>query len=1440
MSMLPINRIPEILKRMDLNINQAEAMKTCFGILAIMSREDANKTAIAKDGMEVMLNAMTSHIDRTDVQEAGCDLLWSLAFNSNVVKEIIAKYNGAVVLVRALKRHTRSPDFLKSACGALSNICQWRQNQEAVASQGGLQPLVGSIHIHQTNAKLLPFIFDAIASIIVNNEENARNVSSLGIIPVIVGTLNRHKASKEVVKSGCHTLAILSDVKGQASKIAFAGGVPIILSLLDLHPLYSDLHRVAAVVLLRMIQGMVQRYIVLYEYANLLICFFFKESSHVGREICCHEGVRILLQSLEKGGSQQDTVAAVTHILYTITNPNSPAVSAIETQLWLQPQPISENSDIVERKNGDSEANQPPRAESCSSGEVMTKQSSLGGIAYILGQYSSRRDVVRAACRLVLNIIGFPGVVDALCGLDVLDRILECISIHRDTKDIIEAAVSMIKNADKAVYMHRVAHSAKSVQGLLNLFQVKLNDEDVVCASAEICKQLLDKDARITVKEQYSHDMPKRPVSGLDLSENSDKEEEKWYLQAVTICLAALNLYGNISQKDTEESSSSINCNKVLNCLADFIFLCLSTERVSFDDERIKEAVVVLQNWSQKYEPERLKMFIYLEEKLSNKPTQDGNSSSDQRDNSENNINQIMGTIEDLTVTNSNHTQSLENSSRSASKTVLTDSQNGKLLPYHPLKALGSKGRLLECWPNYLERLLSTSDKYNPPPSAAIEADQHCRMHLCYESLRPGGRSVVSRCPTPVPYYVPMGGIGLPYAHSLTFESEFESGNLFRAIQVGDATYDLLLRADIHTQGHTQWFYFAVSNTHPPELVRLAEQGVNVPSVRVSFNIVNFTKPDSLFNLGMRPVTYSVIDAKTKGLGWTRSGSDISYYCNSLARNNTSGEGNTSYYTLSFTLEFTNAKDTVLIAYSYPYSMSDYRNHLSDVLAKPHSENIIRKHKLCTTLAGEDCDLLVITDFTDKERIGQINIGEGESSDENFSTLGSGKQIKPGRESKAVDKAKSSLKPAFFLSARVHPGETPASWMMKGIIDFLTSESPAAKKLRKTFVIFIVPMLNPDGVILGNNRCSLSGVDLNRQWKTPLKTLHPTIYYFKLFMMSQKKIREVAMYTDLHGHSRKYNVFMYGCDDKKRPKPQVRAFPRYLSNHTVGSKYVCFTDCSFHVKKGRESTARVVVAKEVNIPCSFTLEATFCGSNYGPLKNCHMNIGHLQEVGAALCDAFLNFYFSEREAIGKPLAGPPSYADVSNDSIKAFNSDPQNKDFSSMSNEKKSADVRELSAANDDDGSGSDSDDSDKKYSKTSANRKMQKQKTVVGRANNRPTISASFIQHASASAAAGEWRSGSLILDEDNKCSSGADDLSSSLSQRNDQNVLSSQSMRVKLDRTIASSLDFSASSARSSDTGLSLEDRRVDRYVHTSLFYLNFLPVSTFRNYHCTDCCY
>lgn len=92
---------------------------------------------------------------------------------------------------------------------------------------------------------------------------------------------------------------------------------------------------------------------------------------------------------------------------------------------------------------------------------------------------------------------------------------------------------------------------------------------------------------------------------------------------------------------------------------------------------------------------------------------------------------------------------------------------------------------------------------------------------------------------------------------------------------------------------------------------------------------------------------------------------------------------------------------------------------------------------------------------------------------------------------------------AVIISSRVHPGETVGSWMMRGVLEFITDpHNEEAKMLRNNFIFKIIPMLNPDGVINGNYRCSLAGCDLNRRWKNPSKVIHPTIYHTKKLVKS--------------------------------------------------------------------------------------------------------------------------------------------------------------------------------------------------------------------------------------------------------------------------------------------------------------------------------------------------
>ena len=115
----------------------------------------------------------------------------------------------------------------------------------------------------------------------------------------------------------------------------------------------------------------------------------------------------------------------------------------------------------------------------------------------------------------------------------------------------------------------------------------------------------------------------------------------------------------------------------------------------------------------------------------------------------------------------------------------------------------------------------------------------------------------------------------------------------------------------------------------------------------------------------------------------------------------------------------------------------------------------------------------------------------------------------------------------------MHPGESNASWMMKGLLDMLLNptkeEEKIAEFLKEEFEFYIVPMLNVDGVINGNYRCSLAACDLNRKWSNPNKILHPTIYNVKnLCMYLQEELnKNFYLYLDMHGHSIKYVLSLF-------------------------------------------------------------------------------------------------------------------------------------------------------------------------------------------------------------------------------------------------------------------------------------------------------------------------
>eukprot|EP00811_Abedinium_folium_P034942 NODE_777_length_2771_cov_3.552194.p1 GENE.NODE_777_length_2771_cov_3.552194~~NODE_777_length_2771_cov_3.552194.p1 ORF type:complete len:910 (-),score=193.38 NODE_777_length_2771_cov_3.552194:40-2400(-) len=303
----------------------------------------------------------------------------------------------------------------------------------------------------------------------------------------------------------------------------------------------------------------------------------------------------------------------------------------------------------------------------------------------------------------------------------------------------------------------------------------------------------------------------------------------------------------------------------------------------------------------------------------------------------------------------------------------------------------------------------------------------------------------------------------------------------------------------------------------------------------------------------MRPVVWSDIS----GRGWERGGTDVSYTANSKGQRRV-GELYTQCHTLAFNYTFEHDNDTVFFAYHYPYTYTYLREFLSRLGRSPYAARVMRRETMCCSLGGMPCDILEICEpLTDG----------------------------------------ANPRPIAVATARVHPGESNSSWMMQGFLQFLCSPADEARALRTMCTWFIVPMLNPDGVIHGNYRCGLAGADLNRVFMEPHQQLHPIVWHLKQRLLGQ----HISLYLDLHGHSKKDGIFFYGghCRGARLGRSAndqnalVQLLPLLCA---MGSSDFKFGNSAFAMQRSKLTTARLVAFQKLGILHAYTVEASFSGA----------------------------------------------------------------------------------------------------------------------------------------------------------------------------------------------------------------------------------------------------
>ena len=211
------------------------------------------------------------------------------------------------------------------------------------------------------------------------------------------------------------------------------------------------------------------------------------------------------------------------------------------------------------------------------------------------------------------------------------------------------------------------------------------------------------------------------------------------------------------------------------------------------------------------------------------------------------------------------------------------------------------------------------------------------------------------------------------------------------------------------------------------------------------------------------------------------------------------------------------------------------------------------------------------------------------------------------------------------MIGRQHPGETVGSHVIKGCLDFLLTECDEAKKLREIYDFHIVPMMNPDGVIVGNSRTGFAGCDLNRRWSKPNEIIHQEIFYTKNLILNTAINQKIAFVIDFHGHFGTYNSLFY-CNHKENKK-KCSLFPFLCSKL---SNIISFQQSSFSMPKYKASTERLSLFRELE-DCDnnniIALETSFFGTYKGREEKSHyFNNKILSEIGRDVCLGMLSYY----------------------------------------------------------------------------------------------------------------------------------------------------------------------------------------------------------------------
>lgn len=163
--------------------------------------------------------------------------------------------------------------------------------------------------------------------------------------------------------------------------------------------------------------------------------------------------------------------------------------------------------------------------------------------------------------------------------------------------------------------------------------------------------------------------------------------------------------------------------------------------------------------------------------------------------------------------------------------------------------------------------------------------------------------------------------------------------------------------------------------------------------------------------------------------------------------------------------------DSVYIAYFTPYTYQ----HLQKKIDRWSRENVVKVDTIGYSYKGIPIQMLRITD---------PNVSDDD-------------------------------KKGLWIQSRVHPSETPSSFVMEGVIERLLNDNE--RELLKKTIFYIVPMINPDGVVRGYSRTDAKGINHECNYNSSVQCTAVEVMAVKKYITSIFDDKQgLSLFLNLH------------------------------------------------------------------------------------------------------------------------------------------------------------------------------------------------------------------------------------------------------------------------------------------------------------------------------------